>query len=119
MYRSGSELWHGLAKNATEGLGAPELIVPITVLLVFGQVLPVVLLAISIWLSPRRSFPRWPRWCVATIRPLAGACAVWPTGRRRAAPPGRVPIFLAIQWYAFLGLVLGRPRGWKGRTYGG
>ena len=43
MYQSAREVWQGLAKNATEGLAQPALLVPATVLLAGGQVLPVVL----------------------------------------------------------------------------
>ena len=37
MYRSAREVWHGLAKNATEGLAQPALLVPATALLVGGR----------------------------------------------------------------------------------
>ena len=40
MYRGASEVWRGLAKNATEGIATPGMIVPATVLLLGGQVLP-------------------------------------------------------------------------------
>ena len=43
MYRSAAEVWHGFAKNAHEGLASPQLIVPATLLLLGGQVLPLVL----------------------------------------------------------------------------
>ena len=36
MYDSASAVWMGLAKNATEGLGSPGRIVPVTVLLAGG-----------------------------------------------------------------------------------
>ena len=57
MYKSADELWHGLAKNAIEGLGAPSMIVPSTLLLLGGQVSPLVLLALSIWHSPAAILP--------------------------------------------------------------
>ena len=44
MYRSAAEVWNGLAKNAGEGLASPRLIVPMTVILLGGQVLPLVLI---------------------------------------------------------------------------
>ena len=47
MYRSAREVWFGLAKNATEGLASPRLIGPATLLLLGGQVLPLVLLAVA------------------------------------------------------------------------
>jgi hypothetical protein len=118
MYRSGRDLWYGLSKNATEGLGTPGLIVPSTLVLFLGQVLPVLLLGLSIWLAPVAVFPAM----VATI------CSYYPrlAGIRRFRQPVLgallhpigVFILLAIQWYAFVALILGRPRGWKGREYG-
>ncbi len=51
MYRSAGEVWNGLAKNATEGLAAPVRIVPISIVLLLGQVLPFVTL---VWLLTTR-----------------------------------------------------------------
>jgi hypothetical protein len=44
MYRTNRETFNGLAKNATEGMAAPAAIVPWTVMLLAGQVLPLALL---------------------------------------------------------------------------
>jgi len=44
MYRSWPEVWSRLAKNAGEGLAAPATLVPATLLLLGGQVLPVICL---------------------------------------------------------------------------
>ena len=49
MYRGGRALCDGLVKNADEGLGTATLIVPISLLLVLGQVLPIVLAGLTIW----------------------------------------------------------------------
>jgi hypothetical protein len=118
MYRSGSEVWQGLAKNATEGLGTSRLIIPTTLLLLLGQVSPVILLGISAWNS------RW-----AVVPALAAVfCSYYPrmAGVARFGQPllgallhpiGAL-IFLAIQWYALSARTLGRPRSWKGREYG-
>ncbi|HRI14671.1 MAG TPA: glycosyltransferase family 2 protein, partial [Verrucomicrobiota bacterium] len=51
MYRTNGETWRGLGKNAVEGLAAPGTILPMTLLLVGGQVLPFVLLACAPALS--------------------------------------------------------------------
>ncbi len=40
MYQRNGEVWRGLGKNTHEGLGAPRLIFPMTVILLGGQVLP-------------------------------------------------------------------------------
>ena len=45
MFSAGAEVWRGLARNAGEGLGSPRLIGIATLLLVGGQVLPIVSLA--------------------------------------------------------------------------
>ena len=93
------------------------LIVPGTLFLVFGQVLPVLLVAISIWQSSAAAVP-----ALAAL-----ACTLYP--RLAAVPRFRQPalaallhpvgimIFLAIQWYSWLRLALGRPSSWKGRMY--
>ena len=44
MYHSAIEVWNGFAKNAREGLGSKHLILPATVLLLAGQVIPFVML---------------------------------------------------------------------------
>jgi glycosyltransferase involved in cell wall biosynthesis len=44
MYRSAREVWNGLSKNAREGLASPRLIVPATLMLLLGQVLPLAML---------------------------------------------------------------------------
>src|SRR5262249_60413807 len=41
MYRDAGAVWNGLAKNAGEALAAPRLILPMTVILLAGQVLPI------------------------------------------------------------------------------
>ena len=77
MYRSAREVWHGLAKNATEGLAQPALLVPATALLVGGQVLPVVLCSFGVFgkLSP------W----AAVLAALGLARRLLPPAARRAA----------------------------------
>lgn len=113
MYRGCAEVWQGFAKNAHEGLGTAGAILPWTLLLGGGQVLPVLLLASG----------------VATANPAlvaVGACA-WlarlTIGLRcghqaldMALHPFGVALLLTIQWWAFLRRRAGwRPR-WKGRT---
>ncbi|MFO8006986.1 MAG: glycosyltransferase family 2 protein [Candidatus Brocadiia bacterium] len=118
MYGSFSEVWHGLAKNATEGLGAPARIVPFTVLLLGGQVMPVVLLAVALLvgaavlpvaLSALALFLAYLPALVAVPRfgePLTGAL-LHPVG---------VSLLMTIQWYALVRGLLGRRSAWKGRT---
>lgn len=122
MYRNARDLWFGLAKNAGEALAAPSMIVPMTLILFCGQVLPVILLA-QFWASGPQS-PSSGQW-ILTL--LAVAAAYYP--RLAAVKHFRQPllgailhpvgimILLAIQWYAWTCRVLGRPSTWKGRSY--
>ncbi len=120
MYRSAGEVWRGLAKNATQGLAAPGKIVPATLLLLAGQVMPPVLLGLALL----GAVP------AAVLIPagLGTAAAWWPrlaAVRRFRQPldgallhPLAILIFLVLQWTALGGKLLGRPVGWKGRMYG-
>jgi hypothetical protein len=120
MYRGAGEVWRGFAKNATEGLAAPRLIVGVTVFLLLGQVLPAALLlagltgalppaalALAMAANVAAYYPR-----VAAVdrfaQPVAGAL-LHPLG---------VLVLLAIQWWALARRVLGRGSDWKGRRYG-
>lgn len=117
MYRGGGEVWRGLAKNATEGLAAPARIVPATLLLLGGQVLPFGLLAAAARLP----------WSAVAVAAVAAALAYLPRVagvlRFRQSPTGAVlhplgvTVLLAIQWYALLARLVGRPARWKGRGY--
>ena len=53
MYHTNGDTWRGLAKNATEGLAAPSTILPMTALLLGGQVMPFAFLA----LVPQANLP--------------------------------------------------------------
>ena len=66
MYHNAAEVWRGLAKNATEGMAAPARILPFTLLLFCGQILPL-LLALSLALTPAsystvRARSSWSHW---------------------------------------------------------
>jgi Glycosyl transferase family 2 len=117
MYRTASDVWHGLAKNATEGLASPAMILPATALLLGGQVLPLALLAALAWLPPP----------VASLAVIAAVASYYP---RFAAAwrfrqswlgaglhPAGILIFLAIQWHALIGASRRQPASWKGREY--
>jgi hypothetical protein len=111
MYRSAREVWHGLGKNAHEGLAAPHLIGLVTLLLLGGQVLPLfllmfapsplALLAVAAIFSPRVL-------AIARFRqPPLGALL----------HPFAICALLAIQWAAFFRSLRLRPAVWKGRAY--
>jgi len=117
MYHSAGQVWHGLVKNAVEGLGSPRLIMPSTLLLLGGQVLPVILLGLAPWQSAT----------VFGLSVVATFCSYLP--RFIAAvrfhqsflgallhPVGTL-ILVALQWYALLRYAWGLPSDWKGRNY--
>ena len=117
MYRSMGELWRGLAKNATEGLAAPALIVPATLLLAGGQVLPFGLLASAAWLSPTARLLAGLAATLAWLPRLAGAVRFRQSRLGALLHPVGVLVLLAIQWYALGRSLVGRPATWKGRAY--
>jgi hypothetical protein len=118
MYQTNAETWRGLGKNATEGLAAPGTILPMSVLLFGGQVLPCLLLAVAPWLSSNAIGSATVAVVLAYLPRLA---AVWKFrqtfGTALLHPPGVIAL-LAIQWLALFRLALGRPSEWKGRRYG-
>jgi hypothetical protein len=117
MYRTNADTWRGLGKNATEGLAAPTTIIPITALLLGGQVLPFGLLLLA---------PKLPALALI-FTAVAAACAYGPRllavrlfrqpfGGALLHPFG-VLALLAIQWRALIRHLAGKPSVWKGRSY--
>jgi glycosyltransferase involved in cell wall biosynthesis len=109
MYRSASEVWHGLAKNAVEGMAAPARIVPFTVILLLGQVLPFVALLWTPMFLPIAVISWIPRLlAVKQFRQPAISALLQPLG---------ILLLLAIQWYALTRKLLRKPAAWKNRAY--
>jgi hypothetical protein len=111
MYSSAREVWRGLGKNATEGLGSARLIGPMTLLLFCGQVLPWLLLVVepaSIVAWSAAAFSLLPR-VLAAIRfkQSIGAALLQPLS---------VLLLLVIQWQAFFRKLSGRRTEWRGRS---
>jgi len=118
MYEGAREVIPGLMKNAHEALAAPPMILPMTVLLLGGQVLPWLLLLA--WpLLPVEA--RLLAGTAAGLTLLPRLLAAW---RFRQSLPGAllhpvsVLIFVGIQWVAFVRRLIGRPTQWRGRDYG-
>ncbi|MEK7781868.1 MAG: glycosyltransferase family 2 protein [Verrucomicrobiota bacterium] len=118
MYRTNGEVWRGLGKNATEGLAAPGTILPMSLLLFGGQVLPFLLLiALSqmtiagVAMTTAAVALAWlPRLiAVVRFRQPPGGALLHPIG---------VLALLAIQWFALARQLAGKPAVWKGRSYG-
>ncbi|MGC8638952.1 MAG: glycosyltransferase [Isosphaeraceae bacterium] len=122
MYQSSREVWLGLARNAREGLAAPPLIVPMTLVLLGGQVspLPLLILALASWPRP------WPMFQVglvavstlaAFLPRVIAAIRFRQSLTSVAMHPIGVVLLIAIQWFAFFRDALGRPSTWRGRAY--
>jgi len=118
MYRTNGEVWRGLGKNATEGLAAPGTILPMSVLLFGGQVLPFLLIpvlaqmnAFAVAAATLAMMLAWLPRLIAVVRfrqPL-GSALLHPVG---------VLALLVIQWFALARQLAGKPAVWKGRSYG-
>jgi hypothetical protein len=120
MYTSASQVWNGLAKNATEGLAAPARIVPVSLLLILGQVAPPVLL---VWSCARRgtsipliAFALIGTLCAWAPRMLA-ARRFQQDWRSAALNPLGILLLVILQWYALTSKLLGHKSAWKQRTY--
>jgi hypothetical protein len=121
MYHNASEVWRGLAKNATEGMAAPARILPFTFLLFCGQILPV-LLAISVLIAPA-SYSHGARSLI--LAALAASfvprlLSVWKYRQSLYSAlvhPLGVSVLLLLQWYALLRKIAGQQVTWKERAY--
>ncbi len=121
MYRSAGQVWSGLAKNATEGLAAPVRIVPISLVLLTGQVMP---FAVLLWLlllrQPIAGFEAtflfvaaWAAWLprvMAAFRYQQKLRSAW-------LHPVGIAVLLVLQWYALGRKLMGGAVSWKARSY--
>lgn len=117
MYASAAEVIRGLLKNATEGIANPRLIIPFSVVLVGGTILPWVTLLAA--LSDQQS-------TAVGLSLLAIALSHWP--RAMAAWQFRqswqgvlfhapaVGIFVVLQWLALFNHLRGHQTPWRGRA---
>lgn len=121
MYHSAAATWRGLAKNATEGLAAPGAILPFTLLLGLGAVLPVPLLLVTVARASTQQ-PATLLWAWAAVV-LCYLPRLLEMRRFHQRPvstvlhPVGVALLLTLQWYAFLRKLFGRPAAWKDRAY--
>lgn len=119
MYTNAAQVWNGLAKNATEGLGAPSRIVPVSLLLILGQVMPVILVT---WLVvrgegsiPVTEFAVVGMVCTWLPRVL-GVVRFMQDWRGAALHPLGILILVVLQWVALMRKTLGRSAVWKERS---
>jgi hypothetical protein len=119
MYRTAREVISGLLKNASEGLAAPQCILPFSILLFFGQVLPIILIVCS-W----NQYPSTGLHIMATIALLASYAPRLISVRRFRQPvvaalfhPLSIFLLLFIEWIAFFAALFRIQFSWKGRSY--
>lgn len=113
MYHNAKETWDGLLKNAAEGMGAPKTILPMTVLLIGGQVLPWIGIFLSEGVSQQlfllaAAFGLALR-AMAAIRFRQSWFGV-------LTHPIGVFVLILIQWIGFAGARAGKRASWKGRS---
>ena len=147
MYTTAEQVWNGLAKNATEGIAAPGRIVPITALLLLGQVAPFAYLFlllvefVLLLLSPfgrvelhllfSGAFVVVPDLTVVLIvlgSMMACALTAWfvralaamrfkQDWRSALLHPLGILLLLAVQWYSLVRKLSGRAVSWRDRAY--
>jgi glycosyltransferase involved in cell wall biosynthesis len=139
MYTNAAQVWSGLAKNATEGIADPKRIVPASLVLFLGQVLPSLLLVWTILASLPFLFLMWhhsfifgvarPAWTAVFLLAWFGAIfaaylpRIWAAKRFRqdwrgaALHPFGVLLLLCVQWFALFRKLRGGKISWRDRTY--
>lgn len=118
MYQSLPQVIRGLLKNATEGIANPRLILPFSVLLLGGSVLPIVLLVISVVIGSG--------WMTIGLLTIATALSWYP---RVAASirfrqswlgvllhPLSIAWFTILQWVALVMSIFRVRTAWRGRV---
>lgn len=119
MYSSASTVWRGLGKNATEGMAHPAAILPWSVLLLSGHVLPWILLALGLVL-PFDAMTLSIATIAASLGTVMRLAAAWKFHQSLMGAllhPLGVATLVLIQWDAFFRRWRGRPMEWRGRQY--
>ena len=116
MFSTGAEVWRGLARNAGEGLGSPRLIGVASLLLVGGQILPLVSLAAACLNGSKFKLALSLAGTGAVFLPrLLGVLRFRQPVDGALLHPIAICALLAIQWFALLRSMARRPAIWKGR----
>lgn len=116
MYEDAWDVWSGLSKNAVEGIAAPTRIVPFSILLFGGHVLPFVLLPTAAMAQSDLSVA-----FSASAVALSLVVRLYAAGRFRQPlwsalfHPIGVFAFLGIQWWALVRHLTGHRPTWRGR----
>ena len=119
MYGSASEVIRGVLKNAIEGIAAPKLIFPFSILLIGGSVLPVLTLGVA--LSDRHVPALLVSAAGVVLGHLPRAISAF---RFRQSIIGvlfhsvATLLFVLLQWVALVNHLRGRQVAWRGRSEG-
>ncbi|MBV8820583.1 MAG: glycosyltransferase [Acidobacteriaceae bacterium] len=119
MFQNAAEVWFGLSRNATEGMAAPSRILAFTVLLFFGQLLPLPLMLFSAAAGKTLAITMIYAAAASAGYAVRFVCALRYRQPVRSAVlhPLGILVLLGIQWFAFIRHLLRRPASWKGRAY--
>lgn len=118
MYTTGWEVRQGLMKNATEGLARKGLLLPATLLLLGGQVLPIGVLFTGILAqSVGISIVGGLGTLVLFLTRAMGMGRFAQDGLSVVLHPLGVVALLFLQWGARLRSIRGKQASWRGRTY--
>jgi hypothetical protein len=121
MYSRSLDVWRGLSKNATEGIGSAATILPFTILLAGGAILPPLLAAWGL----ATGFAGWPTGgaavalAAAVLAYLPRVCDAIRFRQSLTSAivhPLGVAVFLVIQWVALVRKTLGLQTSWRGRS---
>jgi len=123
MYTRGVDVLSGLSKNATEGMATPQAVMPATVLLFGGQVLPAMLLAAGLvvgwsWrgVSPLVAAASGVAVLLSLTTRLIEAVRFRTSLASSFAHPLAILLFLGIQWFGLIRRAAGLKATWKGRS---
>ncbi|MFG0255684.1 MAG: glycosyltransferase family 2 protein [Rhodopirellula sp. JB053] len=125
MYTSAGEVVRGLLKNATEGIANFRLLVPFTVLLGGGNLLPYVVIVYAMTIGQDSASARSVN--VALILSVAAIVLShmprWVAAKRfrqsiigAILHPVSIVVFLVLQWTAFFNHLTGKQIAWRGRS---
>ncbi|MEQ8769774.1 MAG: isopentenyl-diphosphate Delta-isomerase [Phycisphaerales bacterium] len=120
MYRGWRETWRGFAKNAFEGLGSVVLLSVISVMHLFGHVIPWVVAPVLI---VTRADDAALAWSVTAVGAGAIERVLLAVRFRHSVVlallhPISIVAMTAVQWWSYVLHVRGE-RSWRGRTAGG
>ncbi len=109
MYEGAAATWHGLLKNADEGMAAPAAILPFFRVAVFGQILPLFLFLSSPWFAAAAVLGYAAR--------IAARCRFSQSWRGCLLHPLGVLLLLLFQWQALCLKMLREAVIWRSRSY--